>query len=212
MNILDGSTLKGRTISVERAKFTLKGEYDPTKKPRKRKKKDIEKMKKKQEKYVVVRRCINSLLTAILLRLFEWRPEKLRGERGKNESVVVLKRLFKPEEFDTNPGLVLEYAKDLREECSKFGPVKVAVFDVGQLEKNEKRISNCILLLKRHEEGVATLKFRDPAHADECIRNLHGRWFAGKKITAETWDGVTNYRLDVFSYSLNNLTIGDIGF
>lgn len=52
LNILDGSTLKGCTIGVERAKFTLKGAYDPTKKPRKRKKKDIEKLRKKQEKYV----------------------------------------------------------------------------------------------------------------------------------------------------------------
>lgn len=50
LNILDGSVLNGNTIGVDRAKFTLKGEYDPTKKPRKRKK-DSEKMKKKQEKY-----------------------------------------------------------------------------------------------------------------------------------------------------------------
>lgn len=50
MKILDGSYLKGKTVGVERAKFTLKGDYDPTKKPRKRKKKDVEKLKKKQEK------------------------------------------------------------------------------------------------------------------------------------------------------------------
>jgi len=50
LNILDGSVLSGRTVGVERAKFQLKGEYDPTKKPRKRKKKDTEKLRKKQEK------------------------------------------------------------------------------------------------------------------------------------------------------------------
>lgn len=50
LNILDGSVLGGRTVGVERAKFQLKGEYDPTKKPRKRKKQDSEKLRKKQEK------------------------------------------------------------------------------------------------------------------------------------------------------------------
>jgi HIV Tat-specific factor 1 len=64
--------------------------------------------------------------------LFDWRPDKLRGERARNENVVVLKRLFKPEEFDVNPAMLLEYQRDLREECAKFGHVKrVVIFDVG---------------------------------------------------------------------------------
>jgi len=54
LNILDGSVLDGKTVGVERAKFTLKGEYDPTKKPRKRKKKDLEKLKAKKEKYTIL--------------------------------------------------------------------------------------------------------------------------------------------------------------
>lgn len=64
--------------------------------------------------------------------MFDWRPDKLRGERARNENVVVLKRLFKPEEFDVNPAMLLEYQRDLREECAKFGHVKrVVIFDVG---------------------------------------------------------------------------------
>ena len=67
-----------------------------------------------------------------LFRLFDWRPDKLRGERSKHENVVVLKRLFKPEEFDNNPAMLIEYQKDLREECSKFGRVKrVVIYDVS---------------------------------------------------------------------------------
>lgn len=67
-----------------------------------------------------------------MLRLFDWRPDKLRGEREKNENVIVLKRLFKPELFDANPSLLIEYQKDLREECSKFGRVKrVVIYDVS---------------------------------------------------------------------------------
>ena len=56
----------------------------------------------------------------------------MRGERGKHESVVVLKRLFTPTEFDTDPALLLEYQRDMREECAKFGHVKrVIIFDVS---------------------------------------------------------------------------------
>ena len=100
----------------------------------------------------------------------------MRGERSKNENVVVLKRLFKPEVFDTNPAMLLEYQKDLREECTKFGRVKrVVIFD-------------------RNEEGAAQIFFKTPEEADQCVQALHGRWFAGQKITAETWDGVTKYR------------------
>lgn len=48
--ILDGSLFKDREIKVEKAKFQLKGQYDPTKKPRKLKAKDKQKMKQKLQK------------------------------------------------------------------------------------------------------------------------------------------------------------------
>lgn len=160
LNFLDGGRLRDSTVRVERAKFTLKGQYDPTKKPKKRKKRELEKMKKKQEG------------------LFDWRPDQLRGERAKNENVVVLKRLFKPAQFDAEPALLLEYQADLRDECSKFGHVKK------------------VIIYDRNEEGAAQIFFRTPEEADLCIEKLHGRWFAGQKITAETWDGNTKYRKD----------------
>ena len=56
LTILDGSELQGNTISVGRAKFELKGEYDPKLKPKKLSKKQLEKGKKQKE------------------RLFEWIP------------------------------------------------------------------------------------------------------------------------------------------
>ena len=53
--------------------------------------------------------------------------------------------------------------------------------------------------MQRNEEGTAQVFFRTPEEADRCIEVLHGRWFAGQKITAETWDGVTKYRLVVIN-------------
>jgi HIV Tat-specific factor 1 len=114
LQILDGADLRGNTVSVERAQFELKGQYDPAKKPRSKKKKDKAKLKKMQDK------------------LFEWEPEKLRGERAKHERIVVVQNAFAPEDFDKDVGLILEYQQDFREEAAKCGNCKkVVVFDVS---------------------------------------------------------------------------------
>lgn len=64
-------------------------------------------------------------------RLFAWQPDKLRGERAKNERVVVIKNLFEPSIFDENLGLISEYREDLKEESAKCGSVKkVVLYDV----------------------------------------------------------------------------------
>ncbi|KAH8021187.1 hypothetical protein HPB51_012582 [Rhipicephalus microplus] len=109
--------------------------------------------------------------------LFDWRPEKLRGMRDKHECTVVLKNMFDTKEFESDPTLILEYQKDLREECGQFGEVKkVVVYD-------------------RHPEGVATVTFKEPEEADACIGRMNGRWFAQRQLSAETWDGRTRYKI-----------------
>ncbi|XP_050431749.1 HIV Tat-specific factor 1 [Adelges cooleyi] len=160
LKLLDGYKLRDKEIHVELAKFTMRGEkYNPALKPKKKKRKDKEKMKKIQEK------------------LFDWRPDKMRGERGKNESIVIVKNLFEKETFDNDVALLLEYQKDLREECSKCGVVKkVIVYD-------------------RHPDGVAQINFKEPDAADACVQLLNNRWFGQRQITAEIWDGKTKYKV-----------------
>lgn len=160
LDILDGYLFKGtHKIHVERAQFELKGQYDPSKKPRKKKAKDKEKIKKKIEK------------------LFDWRPDKLRGMRSRNENTVVIKNMFDPKEFEDDATLLLDYQSDVREECSKCGDVKkVVIYD-------------------RNPEGVVSVTFADPEMADECINLMNGRWFAARQLTAETWDGKTKYKV-----------------
>lgn len=157
LKILDGSVMRGTEISVQRAKFQLKGQYDPTKKPKKMKSKEKKKVKEQQQK------------------LLDWRPDKLRGTRYKFERVVIIKNMFNPEEFKKQPELILEYQSDLREECGKFGQVKkVIVYD-------------------NNPEGVASVSFKEAEEADLCIQTLHGRWFGGRKLSAETWDGRSKF-------------------
>lgn len=162
LNILDGYLFRDHTIKVERAKFSLKGEFDPSKKPKKKKsnKKDKEKQKKRMEK------------------LFDWRPDKLKGERGKNEKVVIIKNMFDPKMFETDPKMILEYRSDLREECEeKCGSVKkVEIYDL-------------------HPEGVAAITFNEFEDADKCIELMNGRFFAGRRLDAAHWDGKTKYKV-----------------
>ncbi|XP_050302213.1 HIV Tat-specific factor 1 homolog [Anthonomus grandis grandis] len=112
LKLLDGYEFKGKIINVERARFEMKGEYDPKLKPKMRKKKDKLKLKKQQEK------------------LFDWRPEKKENEKSKHERVVIIKNLFDPTIFDKDVGLILEFQEDLREEAGKIGEVrKVLLYD-----------------------------------------------------------------------------------
>ncbi|XP_070568789.1 17S U2 SnRNP complex component HTATSF1-like [Ptychodera flava] len=159
MQILDGSDVRGHTISVQLAKFQPKGNYDPSLKKKKKKKKQ----RNVQEK------------------LLEWRPErsKMMGNaRLRHESVVILKNMFNPSEFEEDPMAINEIRDDLKAECGKFGEVKkVTIFD-------------------RHPDGVASIKFKEAEEADQCIAALNGRWFAQKRIIALQWDGTTDYQVE----------------
>jgi HIV Tat-specific factor 1 len=109
LQILDGGYLKDKQVHVERAKFTLKGEFDPSKKPRMKKRKDKEKQKKQQE------------------RLFSWKLDPLRNvkEVKKSDKVVIVANAFSPEDFEGEKvSEILEYSQDFREEAGKCGTVK----------------------------------------------------------------------------------------
>nr|XP_026490970.1 HIV Tat-specific factor 1 [Vanessa tameamea] len=135
LKLLDGSDYKGNKIKVEKAHFQLKGEYNPALKPKKKKKKELEKIKKMQQK------------------LFDWRPEKFIGERSKHEKVVIVKNLFHPSDFDNDVQLILDYQQDLREECGKCGDVrKVVIYDrhpegVAQISMKEPEQADAVIQL-----------------------------------------------------------------
>jgi len=104
---------QGNTLSVERAKFEMKGDaYDPKLKPKKLSKRDKEKALRQKE------------------RLFAWVPDKMKGERAKHDKVIVIKNLFDPAEFSRDPGLIIDYTSRIRSQCSKFGTcTKVCIYD-----------------------------------------------------------------------------------
>ncbi|XP_047034208.1 HIV Tat-specific factor 1 [Helicoverpa zea] len=135
LKLLDGSDLKGNKIKVERASFQMKGDYNPALKPKKKKKKELEKIKKMQQK------------------LFDWRPEKFIGERSKHERIVIVKNLFHPTDFDKDVQLILDFQQDLREEAAKCGEVrKVVIYDrhpegVAQITMKEPEMADAVVAL-----------------------------------------------------------------
>nr|XP_053657552.1 HIV Tat-specific factor 1-like [Cherax quadricarinatus] len=106
IQILDEYQVGNKKIHVEQAKFQQKGEYNPKLKPRKKQKKVLEKIQKRQEK------------------LFDWRPEPLRGQRQKNENTVVIRNAFDPKEFVDAMEKILVHKDALRNQCENFGKIK----------------------------------------------------------------------------------------
>lgn len=155
LQLLDDLEYKGNTIHVEQAVFALKGDYNPSLKPKRKKKK-----KKKQ---------------AGQEKMLDWVERDKK--RSKFDRIVIVKHMFDVQDFERDPTLIIDLQEEIRTEVEKFGILKkVLVFD-------------------RNPEGVCSLLFKEPEMADECVAALNGRWFGGKKLTAESYDGTTNYQV-----------------
>ncbi|XWS55117.1 hypothetical protein CRYUN_Cryun10bG0147500 [Craigia yunnanensis] len=83
---------------------------------------------------------------------------------GIPSECLLLKNMFDPN-LETEPDFELDIKEDVQEECSKFGKLKHIYVD-------------------RDTAGFVYLRFEDTQGAINAQRNLHGRWFAAKMITA----------------------------
>lgn len=128
-------------------------------------------------------------------RLFDWRPEKMRGERSKHERTVIIKNLFTPELFEKEVHLIIDYQTDLREECAKCGNVrKVIVYDVSVLAYTGIFQLKLLYCSQQHPDGVAQVNMADPEEADLVVQMMNKRFFGKRQLVAELWDGKANYK------------------
>jgi HIV Tat-specific factor 1 len=111
----------------------------------------------------------------------EMQERKALGWKGFDDKIkpelvtVVLKNMFTMDEMAENADLKHELQEDVRDECNRIGPVdKVRVFHTNP-------------------EGVIVVKYKNPDDCKSCIKKMHGRWFGGRQITAEAWDGITDF-------------------
>ena len=89
---------------------------------------------------------------------------------------VVLKKMFTLAELDEDPTLLLDLKQDVREECETLGDV------------------TNVVLWDKESEGIMTVRFREPEAARRCEMRMHGRYFAGRQITAVRVDGKPKFR------------------
>lgn len=95
------------------------------------------------------------------------------------ELTVVLKHMFGPGELLGQESLKAELEDDVKKEAEKSGPVvKVRAFETNP-------------------DGVIIVRFKTKDAADACIVAMHGRWFGGRQIEVEKWDGFTNLKVKV---------------
>ncbi|KAL5140251.1 RNA-binding protein 39 [Glycine soja] len=83
---------------------------------------------------------------------------------GVPSECLMLKNMFDPKD-ETEPDFDLDIKEDVEAECSKFGALKHIYVD-------------------KKSAGFVYLRFEDTQSAISAQQALHGRWFAGKMITA----------------------------
>ncbi|KAG8091696.1 hypothetical protein GUJ93_ZPchr0012g19493 [Zizania palustris] len=83
---------------------------------------------------------------------------------GSPTEYLLLKNMFDPA-VETDPDFDSDIKDDVQEECSKFGVVNHIFVD-------------------KNTAGFVYMHFGNSAAAADAQRALHGRWFAGKMITA----------------------------
>lgn len=86
------------------------------------------------------------------------------GTVGIPSECLLLNNMFDPS-VETEPDFDLDIKEDVQEECQKFGAVKHIFVD-------------------KNSAGHVYLRFDNVNSAMGAQRALHGRWFAGKMITA----------------------------
>ncbi|PPQ67318.1 hypothetical protein CVT25_005902 [Psilocybe cyanescens] len=90
--------------------------------------------------------------------------------------VVVLKHMFSPKDIEEDASLLLDLKEDVREECSSLGEVtNVVLYDL-------------------EEDGVITVKFRDPIAAQACVLKMDGRFFDKRRVEAELFTGRQRFK------------------
>lgn len=95
---------------------------------------------------------------------------------NQNNRVVVLKHLFTLQGLEEDASLLLDLKEDVREECASLGEVtNVVLYDL-------------------EEEGVMTVKFRDPLSARACVLKMNGRFFDGRRVVAELYTGKQRFK------------------
>ncbi|KAL2054570.1 hypothetical protein ABVK25_005318 [Lepraria finkii] len=103
-------------------------------------------------------------------------PQTIQDTSSRWDKVVILKHMFTLQELEEDPAAILDIKEDIREECSKMGPVtNVVLFD-------------------KETDGVASVRYSNAEAADACIKVMNGRHFSGMVVEAYVADGSEKFK------------------
>ncbi|BFZ60115.1 hypothetical protein YB2330_001137 [Saitoella coloradoensis] len=174
--LLDDAELRlgdsGTRMRVQKAEYNYKKEaMESTGEQSATKKRSVQEKKRIQAKY----QKLNN-------KLADWDEDDLPevNTTARWAKVVILKHMFTLKEASPNleedPALMLELKEEIRDECSKLGP-----------------ITN-VILYDEEPEGVVSVRFSDEEAARACVKAMNGRWFGGAQVEAMVYDGQIRYR------------------
>ncbi|KAI5819849.1 nuclear mRNA splicing factor-associated protein [Pyronema omphalodes] len=168
INMLDDSPLRigggGMPIRVQAADFSYKQQKEVP----------TQTSKKEKKKIIAKTQRLNN-------KLADWDDDDpaaiKRAEPNKfGGKVVVLKHMFTLQELEEDPTALLDLKEDIREECEKLGEV------------------TNVVLYDQEEDGVVTVRFKEPAAAMACVQMMAGRFFAGQQVEAYIADGSEKFK------------------
>lgn len=166
IQMLDDTSLRGdaRMLKVSKATFEHKGDKGGDPPPR-------------TVTDEVVKKKGANRAGKLRSKLADWsdEDEKEIPRSTKFDKIVILKGMFSLHELESDPTLLLDLKEDVRDECARLGEVtNVVLFD-------------------REPDGVMSVRFKDESHAEACIKVMNGRFFGGRQIVAELFDGKRRY-------------------
>ncbi|KYQ93202.1 RNA-binding region RNP-1 domain-containing protein [Tieghemostelium lacteum] len=106
------------------------------------------------------------------------KKEKKFGWSDSESKCVIIKNLFSIEESLDDPNFFNQLQEDLEDVehgCAKCGEI------------------SSIAIFQRNPDGVASIKFKDFEAAEKCVALMNDRYFAGRKLEADFYDGYTDY-------------------
>jgi len=84
--------------------------------------------------------------------------------------------MFTLKELEEDGALLLDLKDEVREECETLGEV------------------TNVVLYDKEEDGIMTVKFKEPLSAQACVIKMNGRFFAGRQVIANLFDGKAKFR------------------
>ncbi|GBB86581.1 hypothetical protein RclHR1_00130022 [Rhizophagus clarus] len=106
----------------------------------------------------------------------DWYETEPGKKAERYNKIVILKHMFSLEELESDITLLLDLKEDIRAECEKLGEV------------------TNVVLYDKEPEGIVSVKFKDQLSAEACVMKMNGRFFAGRRIEAEIFDGKQKYK------------------